>query len=93
MASRMMMTIVYSMCTKGQCITYLLCGCHKNDNKTRCSWTSELFIASGINIGNLSSSCHSNSSIVPTTHSNGIVTATNLTEPTKMIIFIYSDAK
>ena len=85
------MMIVYSMRTKGNCITYLLCGSHKNDNKTRCSWTSELFITSGINIGNLSSSGHSNSSTVPKTHSSGTVKA-NLTERTKMIKLIYSNA-
>ena len=84
----MMMTIVYGMLTQGQCLSYSLCGCQKNDSKTRFSWTSELFIASGINKRNLSLFCHSNSSIVLMSHSSGMVTATNLTEPTLLLIGI-----
>ena len=80
-----MMRIVYSMLTQGQCLSYLLCGCQKNDSKTSCSWTSELFIASGINKRNLSLSCHSNSSIVITSHSSDMVMASNLTEPTLLL--------
>ena len=80
-----MIRIVYSMLTQGQCLSYLLCGCQKNDSKTSCSWTSELFIASGINKRNLSSSCDSHSSIVITRNSWGMVTATNLTEPTLLL--------
>ena len=78
----MMMMIVH---TQGQCLSYSLCGCQKNDSKTRSFWTSELFIVSGIYKGNFSSSCHSNSSIVITNHSSGMVTATNLTEPTLLL--------